>query len=78
MKDNQRPTADTTTEMTKKEPGLPLIIPMSILRWLAYSALFTVIIMPALWDKDVWSTIAPALILGHFASQLNALINKKS
>jgi hypothetical protein len=60
-----------------KEPGLPLTIPMSILRWLAYSALFTVIIMPALWDKDVWSTIAPALILGHFASQLNALINKK-
>ena len=60
-----------------QEPRIPIHIPLAIMRWVAYSVLFTVILMPALWNYDVWLTISPALILGHFASQLNALINKK-
>lgn len=75
MKDNQRPTADTTTEMTKKEPGLPLTIPMSILRWLFYSIVFANLLIP--FAASYWQDICGGLILGHFASQLNALINKK-
>jgi hypothetical protein len=60
----------------KQEPGLPVKIPLSIVRWLAYSLLFTVVLIPAMWELNIWWTISPSLILGHFASQLNALIKK--
>jgi hypothetical protein len=74
---SDKPIPQMTAEKQEKEPGLPIKIPMSMLRWLAYSILFTLVLMPALWNNPVWHTISPALILGHFASQLNALINKK-
>lgn len=61
-----------------KEPTLPVFIPMRIVRWLAYSMAFTAPL--ALWYPRLvgWDgLIGTCLILGHFASQLNALINKK-
>lgn len=58
-----------------KEPGLPLTIPMSILRWLFYSIVFANLLIP--FAASYWQDICGGLILGHFASQLNALINKK-
>jgi hypothetical protein len=60
----------------KDEPGLPVKIPLSVVRWLAYSLLFTTVLIPAMWELNIWWTISPSLILGHFASQLNALIKK--
>jgi hypothetical protein len=35
------------------------------------------LLMPAMWDQEIRVTVVIALVLGHFASQLNALINKK-
>lgn len=61
-----------------KEPSLPVFIPMRIIRWLAYSMAFSAPL--ALWYPDMvgWDgLVGTCLILGHFASQLNALINKK-
>lgn len=60
-----------------KEPTLPVFIPMRIVRWLAYSAFICLLLIPAMWEQKVRITISIALVLGHFASQLNALINKK-
>lgn len=61
----------------KGEPGLPVKIPLSILRWLAYSMIFAGSL--ALWYPELvgWDgLVGTCLILGHFASQLNALIKK--
>lgn len=62
-----------------KEPTLPVFIPMRIVRWVLYSIGFTGPL--AMWYPDLvgWDgLIGTCLILGHFASQLNALINKKA
>lgn len=61
-----------------KEPTLPVFIPMRIVRWVLYSIGFSGPL--AMWYPDLvgWDgLIGTCLILGHFASQLNALINKK-
>jgi len=87
MSDNQRPTADTSKnalkdkpkfpEDRKEEPGLPVKIPLSIVRWLAYSISFAGPL--ALWYPQLvgWDgLVGTCLIIGHFASQLNAIIKK--
>ena len=59
------------------EPGLPVKIPLSIVRWLAYSISFSGAL--ALWYPRLvgWDgLVGTCLILGHFASQINALIKK--
>lgn len=67
-----------------KEPSVPVFIPMRVVRWIMYSCFFTMLLMPLIammGDHGVRSGLAcgsGGLILGHFASQLNALINKKS
>jgi hypothetical protein len=58
-----------------KEPSLPVFIPMRIVRWVFYSVLFACALIP--FAASYWQDTCGALILGHFASQLNALINKK-
>jgi hypothetical protein len=58
-----------------QEPRLPISIPMSIIRWAVYTLMFTLLIIP--FVQDTRQMICGGLILGHFASQLNALINKK-
>jgi hypothetical protein len=61
----------------KGEPGLPVKIPVSIVRWLAYSVTFSGAL--AVWYPRFvgWDgLVGTCLILGHFASQLNALIKK--
>lgn len=83
---SNRPTTDTSANALKdrpkfpddrKEPTLPVFIPMRIVRWLAYSAFICLLLIPAMWEQKIRITISIALVLGHFASQLNALINKK-
>ena len=61
-------------EDRKDEPGLPVKIPLSIMRWVSYSGFFGVLLYPV--TANVWQLLCSALILGHFASQLNALIKK--
>lgn len=58
-----------------KEPGLPINVPLSIVRWIAYSICFAGLLIPM--TKEPWQIANGGLILGWFASQLNALINKK-
>lgn len=60
--------------VTDKEPGLPVNIPLSWLRWLIYSAGFACLLAP--FNCTIWQLVCGGLILGHFASQLNALIKK--
>jgi hypothetical protein len=67
-----------------KEPTLPVFIPMRVVRWVMYSCFFTFLLIPLIammGDHGIRSGLACSaggLILGHFASQLNALINKKA
>jgi hypothetical protein len=81
MSDKREAIEVNTSENAKippKEPSLPVFIPMRIVRWILYSMAFTGPL--ATWcPKFVgWDgLIGTCLILGHFASQLNALINKK-
>lgn len=56
-----------------KEPSVP--VPMRIVRWVFYSTMFACSLIP--FAASYWQDICGGLILGHFASQLNALINKK-
>jgi hypothetical protein len=72
MKDNQQ--AEAAKEV-KKEPGLPVTIPLSIVRWVWYSVVFACLLIP--FAASYWQEVCGGLILGWFASQLNALINKK-
>lgn len=58
-----------------QEPRLPVLIPLHIVRWLFYSIVFANLLIP--FAASYWQDICGGLILGHFASQLNALINKK-
>lgn len=73
-------TEDKSPEQVK-EPVFP--VPMRIVRWIAYSSFFTLLLIPFIAmmnQSDIKSGLACAcggLILGHFASQLNVLIHKK-
>lgn len=63
-----------------KEPTLPVFIPMSIVRWAMYSCFMSAATLAFLTppaDITIRQWISLSCILGHFASQLNALINKK-
>lgn len=62
-----------------KEPTLPVFIPMRIVRWVIYSVVFGLLLLPFLAgsEHDGAKAVCGGAILGWFASQLNALINKK-
>lgn len=60
-----------------KEPSLPVFIPMRLLRWFTYTAAFGIMLAPGFWQINARGVIGASFILGHFASQLNTLINKK-
>jgi hypothetical protein len=66
-------------EDKKEEPGLPVKIPLSIVRWAMYSCFMSAatlsFLMPPM-DITVRQWVGISVILGHFASQLNALIKK--
>ena len=66
---------DKPKEQEVKRPGLPVLIPTHIVRWAAYSVMFMLLAIP--FVDDTRQLACAGLILGHFASQLNALINKK-
>ena len=59
-----------------KEPSLPVRIPMNIVRWVCYSFVFFLLLLP-FFAPDGKQCVSGGCILGWFASQLNALINKK-
>jgi hypothetical protein len=62
-------------QLNKEEPGLPVNIPFSIVRWFAYAICFSFLLIPFVNER--WQMLCGGLILGWFASQLNALIHKK-
>lgn len=65
-----------TTKETEEAPGLPVKIPLSWVRWVAYTMVFTLLLFPY-WEDTGLKMVSTAAILAWFASQLNALINKK-
>lgn len=67
-----------TDKPEPKKEGLPVWIPLSTLRWAGYSFLFALLLFPFHENPlTSWQHVVLSFILGHFASQLNALINKK-
>jgi len=70
---------DSSDKPTKSEPGLPVKIPMSIIRWILYSFVFMLLLVPFVsgTDHDGPKAASGGLMLGWFASLLNAIANKK-
>jgi hypothetical protein len=68
-------TAPATTEQKEKES---VSIPTSLVRWFFYTILFQIVLVPiAVWTPlNPWCTLSIAVILAHFAGQLNKLIDK--
>jgi hypothetical protein len=63
---------------SKSEPGLPVKIPLSAVRWFCYSLVFMILLFPFIIGLEYdWLKLSfGGMILGHFASQLNAIIKK--
>lgn len=61
------------------EPGLPIKIPLSIVRWILYSFAFMVLLAPFVSgsDHDGPKAACGGMILGWFAGLLNAIASKK-
>jgi len=55
----------------KKEPALPVQIPLSILRWILYSIFMFLLLLPV--PLTLLQAVCMSLLLGHFSGQLNAL-----
>lgn len=78
---NKREFSNIETSKDVSAPGVakaPMIpVPIALLRWLAYSACFTIMLAPGFWEINYRGVLGASYVLGWFASQLNALINKK-
>lgn len=72
QKDFER--VNSSDPVGKSEPGLPVKIPLSIVRWFIYSFCFFVFLIPFEHTTGQW--VCGAVIIGWFASQLNAIANK--
>jgi hypothetical protein len=66
-------------KLPAKEPSLPVFIPMRMVRWVLYSFVFMLLLVPFVSGLryDGAKAACGGMVLGWFASQLNALINKK-
>jgi hypothetical protein len=73
MKD--RPITPEPESKEAKEPMIPLSTFTPLFRWLMYGAVFFILLIP--FPHTVAQWVCGALILGWFAGQLNAIINKK-
>jgi hypothetical protein len=62
-------------ENSSGEPTIPVHVPLAIFRWLLYTLFFALFLIP-FWLEN-WRVVFIAPCIGHFASQLNAIINKK-
>jgi hypothetical protein len=76
----QMPKIETSKDVNmpvskEDEPGLPVKIPLSIVRWLIYSVCFFVFLTP--FEHTIGQWACGAIIIGWFAGQLNAIANKK-
>jgi hypothetical protein len=63
---------NTSNNAATSDDGLP--VPLSVVRWICYAAIFFCLLIPFHLPAGQW--ICGALILGQFASQLNAIIKK--
>lgn len=81
MKQREFPDVETSknamynkSEPVKASTGDGLPVPLSVVRWICYAAIFFCLLIPFHLSAGQW--ICGALILGQFASQLNAIIKK--
>jgi len=72
MKPKEPPTPNAA-----KEPGIPVQVPISIIRWLSYSLFIGALLAPGMKVMTWQLWMGVSFVLGHISSQLNAVINKK-
>lgn len=77
MKQREPIEVDTSKNsvLNNSQDVIPFSLPLSVVRWFFYSICFGNLLIP--FGLTPWQLICGGLILGWFASQLNALINKK-
>lgn len=64
-------------KLPEEKPSVKFNIPMNIFRWVVYSVLMLVLLLPVFIARlNVAEWICGALLLGHFSSQLNGLKDK--
>jgi hypothetical protein len=70
--------APVPQEQPKENTKVNIQVPTSLVRWLCYSILFVILLLPFAfsWSMTMWEEVSIALILGHFSGQLNKLIDK--
>lgn len=75
---NAEATPDPAAQSTEKKKETTIQVPTSIVRWFLYSILFQVLLVPiaVFTPLNPWCTLSIAVILAHFAGQLNKLIDK--
>jgi hypothetical protein len=79
MKEHKQVDTSANAKMDKGEPGLPVKIPLSIIRWILYSFAFMLLTVPFVSgsEHDGAKAACGGMILGWFGSLLNAIANKK-
>jgi hypothetical protein len=72
------PTPAEAQQQYKENTKVNVQVPTSLIRWLCYSILFVILLLPFAfsWSLTMWEEVSVALILGHFSGQLNKLIDK--
>jgi hypothetical protein len=71
MKPKEPPTPNAA-----KEPGIPVQVPISIIRWLSYSLFIGALLAPGMKVMTWQLWLGLSLTVGHISGQLNAIINK--
>lgn len=72
------PTPAEQEQQAKENTKESIQVPTSLVRWLCYTLLFAIFLTPFVSDGTltVLQMFSVAAILGHFAGQLNKLIDK--
>jgi hypothetical protein len=70
--------APVQQEQQKENTKVNISLPTSLVRWVCYTVFFFVVMLPFVLVGNTHMLIvcSVALILGHFAGQLNKLIDK--
>jgi hypothetical protein len=75
---NTEATPQPAAQPAEKKKETTIQIPTSLVRWFLYSIFFQALLVPiaVFTPLNPWCTLSIAVILAHFAGQLNKLIDK--
>jgi hypothetical protein len=76
MQDQEIQEPEQTVQSVEKETGV--ILPVSLIRWLCYTTIFGLMLLPFYIQDGIsfGKYFGVCLVLGHFAGQLNKIIDK--